>query len=223
MESSSRGDALNSVRTRIKFCGLTRAEDARLAAGFGVDAIGLVFTRKSQRFVGVSQARTIRRALPPFVTTVALFMDDEPMWIEEVIATVQPDILQFHGNESAGFAASFARPYFKAVPMGSVVDVAAYAAQHPEATGILLDSHAGGAAGGSGEAFDWARVPRNAGRPIVLAGGLDADNVAQAIAVVRPYAVDVSSGIESAPGIKHAVKMRRFVEAVRVADTATTN
>jgi phosphoribosylanthranilate isomerase len=156
-----------------------------------------------------------------FVTTVALFMDDEPGWIEEVISMVQPDILQFHGNESPGFAASFARPYFKAVPMGSVSDVIAYAAQHPAAAGILLDSHAGGAMGGSGEAFDWARVPRNIARPIVLAGGLDADNVAQAIATVRPYAVDVSSGIESAPGIKHAAKMRRFVEAVRAADPVT--
>jgi phosphoribosylanthranilate isomerase len=213
---------VNSVRTRIKFCGITRADDAHVAAELGVDAIGLVFTRKSQRFIGAGPAREIRRALPPFVTAVALFMDDEPSWIEEVIAVVQPDILQFHGNESAGFAASFARPYFKAVPMGSVANVLAYAAQHPEAAGILLDSHSGGALGGSGEAFDWSRVPRHAGRPIVLAGGLDADNVALAIAAVRPYAVDVSSGIESAPGIKHAVKMRRFVEAVRAADIATT-
>lgn len=212
---------MSTARTRIKFCGITRADDACLAAELGVDAIGLVFTRKSRRFVGVSQARAIRRALPLFVTAVALFMDDEPSWIEEVIAMVQPDILQFHGNESPGFAASFARPYFKAVPMGSVTDVIAYAAQHPDAAGILLDSHAGGAMGGSGEAFDWSRVPRNAGCPIVLAGGLDADNVAQAIATVRPYAVDVSSGIESAPGIKHALKMRRFVEAVRAADSAT--
>ena len=210
------------ARTRIKFCGITRAEDARLAAELGVDAIGFVFTRKSQRFLGVSQARAIRRTLPPFVTAVALFMDDEPAWIEEVVAVVQPDLLQFHGNESAGFAASFARPYFKAVPMGSVTDAVTYAAQHPEATGILLDSHAGGAMGGSGEVFDWSRVPRGNGRPIVLAGGLDADNVARAIAAVRPYAVDVSSGIESAPGIKHAAKMRRFVAAVQAADIAPT-
>ncbi|MEO5558864.1 MAG: phosphoribosylanthranilate isomerase [Dokdonella sp.] len=209
------------ARTRIKICGITRAEDARLAAALGVDAIGLVFTRKSQRFVGVTQARAIRRALPLLVTAVALFMDDEPSWIEEVIAVVQPDILQFHGSESAGFAASFARPYFKAIPMGSVTNVIAYAAQHPDAAGVLLDSHIGGAMGGSGEAFEWSRVPRNIGRPVVLAGGLDPDNVARAIAAVRPYAVDVSSGIESAPGIKHAAKMRRFVEAVQAADALT--
>jgi phosphoribosylanthranilate isomerase len=214
---------VNRTRTRIKFCGITRAEDARVAAELGVDAIGLVFTRNSQRFVGVSQARVIRRALPPFVTTVALFMDDEPTWIEEVIAMVQPDILQFHGNEAAGFTASFARPYFKAVPMGSVGNVVAYASQHPQAAGFLLDSHAGGAAGGSGEIFDWTRVPRDMGRPVMLAGGLDADNVAYAIAAARPYAVDVSSGIESAPGIKNTGKMHRFIEAVQAADTATPN
>ncbi len=210
-------------RTRIKFCGITRAEDAGLAAALGVDAIGLVFTRNSPRFVDISQACAIRRSLPLFVTVVALFMDDESSWIEEVIAAVQPDNLQFHGNESAEFVAGFARPYFKAIPMGSVTNVIGYAAQHPEAAGLLLDSHAGGAMGGSGEAFEWSRVPHNIGRPVVLAGGLDPDNVARAIAAVRPYAVDVSSGIESAPGIKHAATMRRFVEAVQAADNATTS
>jgi phosphoribosylanthranilate isomerase len=209
---------MTAARTRIKYCGITRPDDARLAAELGVDAIGLVFTRNSQRFVGAGQARTIRRALPPFVTIVALFMDDEPAWIEEVIAVVQPDVLQFHGKEDAGFAASFARPYLKGVPMGSVANVAAFATQHPEAVGLLLDSHASGALGGTGEPFDWARVPRNMGRPIILAGGLDPANVARAIAAVRPYAVDVSSGIESAPGIKNPTRMRRFVEAVKTAD-----
>jgi phosphoribosylanthranilate isomerase len=211
---------MTATRTRIKYCGITRADDARLAAELGVDAIGLVFTRDSMRFVGVGQARTIRRALPPFVTTVALFMDDEPAWIEEVIAVVQPDVLQFHGKEDAGFAASFGRPYLMAVPMGSVANVNAFAAQHPDAVGLLLDSHASGALGGTGQAFDWTRVPRNTGRPIVLAGGLDPANVARAIAAVRPYAVDVSSGIESAPGIKNPTRMRRFVEAVKTADDA---
>ncbi|MEO5623357.1 MAG: phosphoribosylanthranilate isomerase [Dokdonella sp.] len=208
-------------RTRIKFCGVTRSEDAQLAVDLGVDAIGLVFTRRSPRFVGVAHAHLIRRALPPFVTAVALFMDDEPAWIEEVIAVVQPDVLQFHGSEVAGFAAGFARPYIKAVPMASVADVAAYAAQHPDAAALLLDSHAAGAIGGSGDAFDWTRVPRMLPKPMVLAGGLDAQNVAQAIALVRPYAVDVSSGIEMIPGIKHAEKMRRFVDAVHAANAQT--
>ena len=203
--------------TRIKFCGITRPQDARIAIDLGVDAIGLVFTRRSQRFLGISQAREIRRMLPPFMSAVALFMDDEPSWIEEVIAGVQPDLLQFHGAEAGPFAASFSRPYIKVVPMASVDDAVAYASLHPAACGFVLDSHALGALGGSGETFDWKRAPR-IGKPTILAGGLDPANVAHAIALVRPYAVDVSSGIETASGIKESGKMRRFVEAVRTAD-----
>jgi phosphoribosylanthranilate isomerase len=207
------------VITRIKFCGITRPQDARLAVDLGVDAIGFVFTRRSQRFLGIAQAREIRRQLPPFTSAVALFMDDEPGWIEEVIAGVQPDLLQFHGAEPASFASSFSRPYLKAVPMASVEDAVAYAALHPGASGLLLDNHALGGAGGSGTAFDWKKAPRIS-RPTILAGGLDPANVAQAIAVVRPYAVDVSTGIEIAPGMKDPLRMRRFVEAVRAADQA---
>lgn len=207
--------------TRIKFCGITRPQDARLALDLGVDAIGLVFTRRSQRFLGISQARDIRRLLPPFASAVALFMDDEPGWIEEVIAGVQPDLLQFHGAETASFAASFSRPYVKAVPMASVDDAVAYVGLHPAASGFLLDGHALGALGGNGEVFDWKRAPRTS-KPVILAGGLDADNVAQAIGLVRPYAVDVSSGIESSPGMKDAARMRRFVQSVRNADAHLT-
>jgi phosphoribosylanthranilate isomerase len=208
------------LRTRIKFCGITRIDDVRRSVELGIDAIGLVFTRASQRFVGISQARVIRNELPAFVTAVALFMDDEPGWIEEVVASVQPDILQFHGAETDGFASSFARPYIKAVPMGSSADLARQASAYPNAAGILLDSHARGARGGTGVTFDWARIPPGTGRQFVLAGGLNAANVAQAIATVRPYAVDVSSGIESAPGIKDAAKMRAFAAEVRKADAA---
>lgn len=206
------------MRTRIKFCGITRIDDVRRSVELGIDAIGLVFTRASQRFVGISQARVIRNELPAFVTAVALFMDDEPGWIEEVVASVQPDILQFHGAESDGFASSFARPYIKAVPMGSIADVARHASAYPNAAGLLLDSHARGARGGTGETFDWTRIPPGTGRQFVLAGGLNATNVAEAIASVRPYGVDVSSGIESAPGIKDAAKMRAFAAEVRRAD-----
>ena len=208
------------MRTRIKFCGITRVDDARRGAELGIDAIGFVFTRASQRFVGISQARTIRAELPPFVTAVALFMDDEPGWIEEVVSSVQPDLLQFHGAETDRFAASFARPYIKAVPMASVADVARHVAEFPNASGFLLDSHERGARGGTGRTFDWARAPSSGGHEYVLAGGLTAQNVAQAIAAVRPYGVDVSSGIESAPGIKDQAKMRAFVAAVRSADAA---
>ena len=202
-------------RTRIKFCGLTRLDDVHAAVELGVDAIGFVLTKKSRRFVDPAHARTLRDALPPFVSAVALFMDDDAVWVEHVIATLRPDLLQFHGAEPASFAESFDRPYLKAVPMASVVDVDAFAASHPHASGFLLDSHALGAAGGSGEAFDWTRVPRNLTRPLVLAGGLDAGNVTQAIAIAKPYAVDVSSGIESAPGVKDVAKMHAFVDAVR--------
>lgn len=205
-------------RTRIKFCGLTRVDDVRAAVELGVDAVGFVLTRKSRRFVEPAQARALREALPPFVDAVALFMDDAAEWVEEVVAQLRPDLLQFHGEESASFAARFSTPYLKAVPMASVADVAAYAAGHPDARGFLLDSHATGAVGGSGGRFDWTRVPHAFGRPLLLAGGLDAGNVAAAIATARPYAVDVSSGIETAPGIKDAARMRAFVEAVRRAD-----
>lgn len=206
------------TRTRIKFCGLTRIEDVRVAVGLGVDAVGFVLTRKSRRFVEPEQARVLRDALPPFVAAVALLMDDSAEWVDDVMARVRPDLLQFHGEETAQFASRYARPYLKAVPMASIADVAAYSSRHPHASGFLLDSHATGTAGGTGGTFDWARAPRDFGRPLVLAGGLDAANVAHAIALARPHAVDVSSGIEVAPGIKDAAKMRAFVDAVRAAD-----
>lgn len=205
------------MKVRIKFCGLTRAQDVREAVALGVDAVGFVFARRSRRFVEPAQARVLRDALPPFVGAVALFMDDEPGWVEHVVATVRPQLLQFHGEETPEFAARFAHPYLKAVPMASAGDAAAYAGRYADASGFLLDSHASGGAGGSGTAFDWSTVPPLP-RPVVLAGGLDPGNVATAIALVKPHAVDVSSGIESAPGVKDAAKMRAFVEAVRAAD-----
>jgi phosphoribosylanthranilate isomerase len=206
------------VRTRFKFCGMTRLVDARRASVLGVDALGFVFTRQSQRFIGIREARAIRAEVPPFVTVVALFMDDEPGWIEEVVAGVSPDLLQFHGDEDDGYAASFQRPYIKAVPMTSTGDPSRYIADYPDAAGFLLDSHAHGARGGTGRVFEWSRVPGHRAQPFVLAGGLMPSNVADAIAAVKPWGVDVSSGIESAPGIKDAAKMRDFVNAVRTAD-----
>lgn len=208
-------------RTRIKFCGLTRAEDVRAAVALGVDAVGFVLTRRSRRCIEPAQAAALRALLPPFISAVALFMEDAHEWVEAAIACVQPDLLQFHGQEDAAFATGFARPYLKAVPMASVADVVAYAAQHPRARGFLLDSHAVGQPGGSGGAFDWTRVPRTLQRPLLLAGGLDSANVGRAIAQARPWAVDVSSGIELAPGVKDAAAMRAFVDAVRAADAAS--
>ena len=209
-----------SRRVRIKFCGLTRVEDAKAAAALGVDAIGVVLTRQSKRFVALEQAAQIRAALPPFVSAVALFMDDTPTWVAEACEALQPDLLQFHGEEPAAQCERHGRRYLKAVPMASVSDVAAFAARHPNAAAFLLDSHAQGRAGGTGERFDWRRVPKDLGRPWLLAGGLEPDNVVEAVLAARPFAVDVSSGIESAPGVKDLEKMRRFVAAVRAAEQA---
>jgi phosphoribosylanthranilate isomerase len=202
------------ARTRIKFCGITRVEDARIAVALGVDAIGLVLTRKSPRFADVARAREIRRSLPPFVAAVVLFMNDDPAWIASVIDVVAPDLLQFHGDESGADCARYGRRYLKAISMDTHANRQAVIDGHPDATGFLLDSHAAGGQGGSGRVFDWTRIP-TLPRPLLLAGGLTCDNVGAAIRAACPYAVDVSSGIESAPGVKDAEKMRRFVAAVR--------
>jgi len=203
--------------TRIKCCGMTRVEDAVLAARLGADAIGLVFTAHSRRRVDIEQARAIARALPPFVATVALFMDDDAAWVREVIAAVQPDLLQFHGNETDDWCAQFGRPYLKAIAMGQGARALARLGDYPRATGLLLDGHAQGEAGGQGRAFDWSLLPHTLERPWVLAGGLDPDNVVAAVRCARPWAVDVASGIEASPGIKDAAKMERFIAAVRQA------
>lgn len=209
---------MTDLRTRIKFCGMTRIADVQLAVALGVDAIGLVLTRKSRRFVEIERAQHIRKSLPPFVTTVALFMDDEPGWIAEAVSAIGPDLLQFHGGELALECMRFGCPYLKAIAMADGPNIGMVAgkviAAHPQAAGFLLDGHAAGEQGGGGKSFDWSRIPAGLRRPLLLAGGLTCDNVAAAIHTVHPYAVDVSSGIESAPGIKDADKMRRFVDAV---------
>ena len=204
--------------TRIKCCGMTRIEDAVLAAELGADAVGLIFTARSRRRVGIDQARAIARALPPMVTTVALFMDEDAAFVDEVIASVQPDLLQFHGAERDGWCAQFGRPYLKAVAMGEGHDALPRLRAFPGAAGLVLDGHGLGEAGGSGKAFDWSLMPRDLARPVILAGGLHAGNVAEAIRTARPWGVDVSSGIESAPGIKDPSRLAAFVAAVRAAD-----
>ena len=202
-------------RTRIKFCGLTRAEDVAVACALGVDAVGLVFAERSKRRVSPAQAAPLRDALDPFVASVALFMDNDAATVREVIDVVRPTILQFHGAEDDAFCAAFGLPYLKAVAMGGEGARADDLAQrYPRATGFLFDSHAAGQAGGSGHAFDWSRIPRDCPRPWLLAGGLHPDNVFDAIRATGCWGVDVSSGIESAPGEKDAAKMRRFVEEV---------
>jgi phosphoribosylanthranilate isomerase len=208
-------------RTRIKICGMTRVADAALAVELGVDAIGVVLTDKSRRFAGIDRAREICAALPPFVDLVALFMDDEPGFIARAVAEVQPDILQFHGRETAQDCLRYGVPYLKAIAMADAdADLAGLMRAHARARGFLLDGHAGGEQGGSGKTFDWARATAAFDRPVLLAGGLTADNVGAAIRVARPYAVDVSSGVEASPGIKDAARMRAFVAAVHRADHA---
>lgn len=202
--------------TRIKFCGITRTEDALAAAALGVDALGFVLTRRSRRHVDAGKAADIAAALPPFVTTVALFMDDDAVMIDAALARFRPDLLQFHGSESQADCARHGLRWLKAVPMASVVDVASYAAGYPGASGFLLDANAVGEPGGGGHRFDWSMRPV-LHRALIVAGGLDADNVTEAIRALRPQAVDVSSGIESAPGIKDPLRMQRFVAAVRSA------
>jgi phosphoribosylanthranilate isomerase len=203
--------------TRIKCCGMTRVEDAVLAAQYGADAIGVIFTARSKRRVDIAQAKAICAALPPFVGTVALFMDDDAGYVREVLREVQPDLLQFHGDESDDWCGQFGHRYLKAIPMGEGAAALPRLRAYPGAAGLLLDGHGLGEAGGSGKAFDWSLMPTDLAQPLVLAGGLSAENVAHAIRVARPWAVDVSSGIESAPGIKDAAKMYAFIEAVRQA------
>ncbi len=206
------------THTRIKFCGMTRAEDVRLAVELGVDYIGLVFAPRSPRKLLLGQARMLRELVPEEIAVVALVMDNTRADIEAMIDNVRPDLLQFHGGETDGDASQFGMPFLKAIAMGSEdEDALQRAAEFPNAHGYLLDGHGRGEQGGSGQRFDWKRVPR-LDRPVLLAGGLTSENVATAIRTARPWGLDVSSGIESAPGIKQADRMRMFVEAARRAD-----
>jgi len=206
--------------TRVKICGFTRADDAVAACNAGVDALGLVFYPPSSRHISIDLADEIIRALPSFVTVVGLFLNEEKSVIDEILAKIPLSLLQFHGTESAQFCQSFNRPYIKSVGMKSVSDVEAYAAQYNDARGFLLDSNIAGGAGGSGELFDWSLVPTEFPAPLVLAGGLDCNNVSEGVKKVRPGAVDVSSGVESAKGIKDHELMKKFIQHVRAADSA---
>ncbi|HHH35214.1 MAG TPA: phosphoribosylanthranilate isomerase [Gammaproteobacteria bacterium] len=204
---------------RVKICGITRVEDGRRAAELGADAIGLVFYAHSPRHVSVEQAAAIAAALPPFVSKVGLFVDAEEAEIRHVLARVPLDYLQFHGDEPPEFCTRFARPFLKVLRMRAGRDVIDYAARYPAATGLLLDAYRQGVPGGTGETFDWARIPRDLPLPLVLAGGLTPDNVAAAVREVQPWAVDVSGGVEASPGVKDAGKMAAFIRAAKAAQT----
>jgi phosphoribosylanthranilate isomerase len=206
-------------RTRIKFCGLTRLEDIAAAVALGVDAIGLILVPGSPRALSVEQAAALRRAVPPLVSAVVLLRNADVGMVQAAIDAVEPDLLQFHGEETPAFCAQFGRPYLKSVAMaGEQRSLAEIAAEYASAAALLLDGHAPGTLGGQGRSFDWTRAEGRLVKPLMLAGGLSPANVESAIGTARPFAVDVSSGVESSPGCKDSGKMRDFVDAVRRAD-----
>jgi len=211
-----------TTRTRIKICGITRPEDARLAVELGADAIGLVFYQPSPRYVTVDQALRVAAAVPPFVSIVGLFVDSDREHLKGILQQVPIDLLQFHGNEPLEDCEGYNRPFIKAIRMRDDVDLQEEASRFPTAKGLLLDSYQAGVPGGTGESFDWARVAEARANglnvPIILAGGLTPANVREAISVAAPYAVDVSGGVESAKGVKDSEKMAAFVEAVRTTE-----
>ncbi|HCJ30916.1 MAG TPA: phosphoribosylanthranilate isomerase [Pseudomonas sp.] len=200
---------------RSKICGITRVEDALVAAEAGADAIGLVFYAKSPRAVNIQQARTIIAALPPFVTTVGLFVNASRCELNETLDAVPLDMLQFHGDETPADCEGFHRPWYKALRVKPGEDIRVQTARYVGASAILLDTFVAGVPGGTGEVFDWSLIPTDLAKPLILAGGLTPENVQQAIAEVRPFAVDVSGGVEASKGIKDAEGVREFVRLVR--------
>lgn len=206
------------MRTRVKICGITRPEDAAAAVGAGADAIGLVFYQPSPRAISVSRAAEIICNLPPFVTTVGLFVNAAADEVAEVLKSVPLDLLQFHGDESPAFCEAQGRPYIKAVRMRPDVDLTEQGRLYHSAQGLLLDSYQPGKPGGTGATFDWGRIPEGMRGQIILAGGLSPDNVADAVREISPYAVDVSGGVEREKGIKDAEKIRAFMRGVERAN-----
>lgn len=202
---------------RSKICGITRIEDALSAVAAGADAIGLVFYAKSPRAVSIEQAAAIVRALPPFVSSVGLFVNASRSEVGAVLEAVPLDLLQFHGDETSEQCEGHGRPYIKALRVQAGMDLQAHCAVFAGAAGVLLDTFVAGVPGGTGEVFDWSLVPAGLSKPVILAGGLVPGNVAEAIAQVRPYAVDVSGGVEASKGIKDSQRVREFVTAVRQA------
>ncbi|MFP4155148.1 MAG: phosphoribosylanthranilate isomerase [Halothiobacillaceae bacterium] len=203
------------MRTRVKICGLTRLEDVTAAVEAGADALGFVFVPASRRQVSPEHARALIATVPPFVQTVALFMDQDAEWVRKVVSVVRPDLLQFHGDENEAFCTGFDRPYIKAVPAADETALREALSTHRAARGFLLDSHGGGKMGGSGAVFDWSLWPQRCDRPLVLAGGLNPDNVGEAVRRLSPWAVDVSSGVEASAGVKDPARLIRFINEVK--------
>jgi phosphoribosylanthranilate isomerase len=202
------------LRVRVKICGITRVEDALSAVEQGADAIGLVFYDQSPRNVSIKQAVEIANHIPAFVSVVGLFVNAEPSFINEVISNAKIDLLQFHGDETPEECASYSLPFIKAIRVKSNTNLVQYAKEYSAAKALLLDAYTEGVAGGTGRVFDWSLIPKQLAKPIILAGGLKADNVAEAIQQVMPYAVDVSGGVEISKGVKDAAKIAAFMRQV---------
>ena len=205
-------------RTRVKFCGITRQADAAFAVRLGVDALGFVFHPKSPRYIEPAEAGGIISGLPPFVTSVGLVVDHSYDQVEDIISQTEVDLVQFHGDESPELCEQISRPYLKAIRVKEDTDVEMVCSDYRYARGLLLDAYVPGVPGGSGKQFDWSKVPSKPTLPIIMAGGLDAENVKDAINRFKPSGLDVSSGIESNPGIKDEEKMRQFLTAVNQLD-----
>ncbi|MGE6606941.1 phosphoribosylanthranilate isomerase [Halomonas sp. NPDC076908] len=203
-------------RTRIKFCGFTRADDIDRAVALGVDALGFVMWPKSARSVDIEQLAALSARVPAFVTRVGLFVDQPAELIERCLPYL--DMLQFHGNETPSACQQYSLPWMKALRMRDEIDLAHEAQRYHQAQALLLDAYRPGTPGGTGETFDWSRIPADLTKPVILAGGLTVDNIAEAVRQVAPYAVDVSGGIEASPGCKDAGKMAHFVHQVALAD-----
>ena len=203
------------MATRIKICGVTTKEVAQLCVHQGVDAIGLVFCPTSSRAVSGEKAKAIVRGLSPFTQIVGLFMNASREEVASVLDKVPLTLLQFHGEEEASFCESFKRPYLKSIGMGKTIDIRKYMGLYQSARGFLLDSNVRGMAGGSGHTFDWSTIPSELKRTIILAGGLNIDNIAEAIRTVQPYAVDLSSGVESSKGVKSPALIKEFIQEIK--------
>jgi phosphoribosylanthranilate isomerase len=199
------------MAVRVKICGITRLQDLHAACDAGADALGFVFYEKSPRHVTAATATALVREMPPFVQSVGLFVNAPPAWIESVLQVVPLDLLQFHGDETPADCARYGRPYIKAVRVNRDTDLLKCAADFDAACGLLLDAYVPGVPGGTGARFDWSLIPANLPRPIVLSGGLTPENVAEAVQQVRPWAVDVSSGVEASKGIKDPRKIAQFI------------
>jgi len=204
------------MMSRVKICGITNSNDAKLASDSGADAIGLVFYPPSPRYVRIKQAIDVVSSLPPFISTVALFVNAQRTEIEQVLEQVAIDLIQFHGDEPEAFCSSFNRPYIKAIRMKEGLNLYAVQNNYSSARGLLLDTYKKGIPGGTGEAFNWDKVPHDLTLPVILAGGLVPENIAQAIKQVKPYAVDVSGGVEASKGKKDAEKIIQFMKQARI-------